>query len=410
MITIRKKNKSIKKMVKKIGILGAGISGLYSAFLLTKKGFSDITIHEKDSSVGGRLFSYKFDKYTVEGGGSVFREDSVHVISLLEFFDIDYKPIPKELCRILKKDGTNLTSMPRKKLIQKVCKNSTCDETFEEACHRILKNKNEIDCVLLGTSYGEILESEAKLECEENLWDEYLFVDQNYYYVQNGFSSLIHKLKTYLLKQGVQILLNSEVQKISKPQKWKIETQSTYFSYDLVISTIPYYFFKTIKLSKELKNWKKLMDERYFYLPYIRIYSQLDGKLKNNTIICSDGKCGRIIPIDNNEKGTFLMSVYTDGTKAEYWKNKNGRELNKSIQHHLRKIIPDVPNVLKSKKFFWDFGISSWRPGDICIRNLMDNIQNPTENIYFVGESYALLAGWIEGSLRSVEFLESISV
>ena len=43
-------------MNKNIIVIGAGISGLTSAYLLSKKGF-DVTIIEKNNSVGGSIES-----------------------------------------------------------------------------------------------------------------------------------------------------------------------------------------------------------------------------------------------------------------------------------------------------------------------------------------------------------------
>ncbi len=45
----------------KVGIVGAGISGLYSAILLESLGI-DYEILEADTRLGGRVFTYRFDE------------------------------------------------------------------------------------------------------------------------------------------------------------------------------------------------------------------------------------------------------------------------------------------------------------------------------------------------------------
>ena len=54
-------------MTKKIGIIGGGISGLTTAFLLKKKGF-DVTVFEAADAVGGNIQTIERDGYTVEQG------------------------------------------------------------------------------------------------------------------------------------------------------------------------------------------------------------------------------------------------------------------------------------------------------------------------------------------------------
>lgn len=51
--------------MKKIGIIGGGISGLTAAFLLKNKGF-DVTLFEKSEQVGGNIRSVKIDDFLIE--------------------------------------------------------------------------------------------------------------------------------------------------------------------------------------------------------------------------------------------------------------------------------------------------------------------------------------------------------
>lgn len=54
-------------MMKKVGIIGGGISGLTTAFLLKKKGFA-VSVFERSESVGGNVQTIQRDGYTVEQG------------------------------------------------------------------------------------------------------------------------------------------------------------------------------------------------------------------------------------------------------------------------------------------------------------------------------------------------------
>src|SRR3954470_437659 len=53
--------------MKKIGIIGGGISGLTTAFLLKNKGF-DVTVFEASAALGGNIQTIERDGYTVEQG------------------------------------------------------------------------------------------------------------------------------------------------------------------------------------------------------------------------------------------------------------------------------------------------------------------------------------------------------
>ncbi|MCY7347146.1 MAG: FAD-dependent oxidoreductase, partial [Pyrinomonadaceae bacterium] len=51
--------------MKKIGIIGGGISGLVAAFLLKNKGF-EVTLFEKSGRVGGNIQTVKINDFLIE--------------------------------------------------------------------------------------------------------------------------------------------------------------------------------------------------------------------------------------------------------------------------------------------------------------------------------------------------------
>jgi monoamine oxidase len=72
---------------KKIVIIGAGLSGLLTAYRLLDKGF-DIEIVEARNRIGGRIHSVHSEKACVELGATWFNETHKNIISLLEEFEI----------------------------------------------------------------------------------------------------------------------------------------------------------------------------------------------------------------------------------------------------------------------------------------------------------------------------------
>ena len=75
-------------------IVGGGIAGLYSGYLLQKRDPKHrFIILEKEKYLGGRLLTYS-DKYmTVEKGGARFSENHHLLLDLLREMDLDKKVV-----------------------------------------------------------------------------------------------------------------------------------------------------------------------------------------------------------------------------------------------------------------------------------------------------------------------------
>ena len=92
-------------------IVGAGISGLYTAYELCKKyPTAKICILEATQYIGGRLHSIKYDGLIMDGGGARFNTDQHRIISLIKEVglwdkvvpiegDTTYKPVYKSLSK-----------------------------------------------------------------------------------------------------------------------------------------------------------------------------------------------------------------------------------------------------------------------------------------------------------------------
>ena len=61
-------------------IVGCGISGLYSAFLLNKN--NKIIVLEKNNYIGGRILETQFHNTTIKLGAGIAQEKSSNVINL----------------------------------------------------------------------------------------------------------------------------------------------------------------------------------------------------------------------------------------------------------------------------------------------------------------------------------------
>lgn len=72
----------------RIGIIGAGISGVTAAYQLAKKGYTHITLLEKSDRVGGKCHSIEYKGKTYEMGTLIGLPTYKHTIELMREFDL----------------------------------------------------------------------------------------------------------------------------------------------------------------------------------------------------------------------------------------------------------------------------------------------------------------------------------
>ena len=58
-----------------IAIIGAGVSGLTAAYYLKKMGYRDVTVFERESYVGGKVLSYKYEENTYDLGAIIIGDE-----------------------------------------------------------------------------------------------------------------------------------------------------------------------------------------------------------------------------------------------------------------------------------------------------------------------------------------------
>lgn len=184
-------------MTKKITILGAGLSGLLTAYLLQNKGF-DIEIIEARNRIGGRIHTINSDTAQVEMGATWFNDIHVNFINLLSELELGY---------------------------------------FEQ--------------FMQGSSYFEPFSAAPAQEIQ-------IPKNSPSYRVVGGTSQLIETLKSKLI--AIPIYLNESVSSIAfENEKIKITTQNQTFETDYVVSTLPQaLFINDISISPTLPQ--KLTD------------------------------------------------------------------------------------------------------------------------------------------------------
>lgn len=387
----------------KIIVVGGGISGLYICYQLLKKGYSNITLIEKNNVFGGRMLSQKINlpdntSVSIEGGAGVIRSTDKLMVNLLNDLNIKtdfWLPSPTPLIYI-DDQGTKLISYGSKQLLNKVCKNATSNQSLIELVNGTNISEEEKITFLIGTSYGELFNSNSLNTCVENNWDEFLFVDHQYGKPKE-WSMLTNELVN-TIKDKTNLLLDEELIKVTPKF---ILTLSSKIAYDTIIFTPPINQLQKIKFTKEYNLWFNEMNKLQFQIDYLRVYCLLENPINFKSKICTNLDIRRIIPISDR----IIMGVYTDGDDALKIHEKIIQSKEESIiyiEDQLQHLIGKV-KILQIWEHFWSNGICGWYPTDKPLEEYLRYINHPLDNVYFCGDGYSLHTGWLEGALESCE-------
>jgi protoporphyrinogen oxidase len=385
-------------------LVGSGIAGLYLGYKLVKKGY-DVTIIEKEKSLGGRMFSEKVETkdqvYFLEAGAGVIRSDEKHIQKLLKELKIPISFWTGKTDIIYhEKNKTEPLNYNYTELLENICQNASNDKTFLDAIDESDLSMKEKIGVMIGTSYSELFRANGKYICEDNDFTEFLINDHDYKFGKpKSWNELVERLEKEILSMGGVIYHEEPVVEIKSDS---VITKTKVISYDELVITCPYHQFKKIKVNNQFDAWKDFMNKYHHETNYLRIYSYFEEDIEIPNKIATNLSIRRVIPISKR----ILMSVYTDGTDATYIHQLNEKELNRLIRKELKILLGrKIPKIEKNWKFYWYKGISNWEPMDMSVDEIVKKIRNPLPSIYFCGDTYSLYPGWIHGALQSCDFI-----
>jgi hypothetical protein len=369
-------------------IIGAGISGLYTAFNIKKK-YPDKTfiILEANNYIGGRTLEEKFNNQLVKTGAGIVRSSDKLLIKLLKELKVTYFKSKSHV-------EYTFTNVDIIKIINQLKK-----EFIKNKIHVTFK---EFALPILGPKlYKQFLMSSGYTDYEKDDIEHVLYMykfENNTFQEPNlyiSWNELIDKLVNYI---GIKnIKTNSKVIKINNNN---VKTINTTYNYEkLIVAT-------TIEsLRKLIKNhiYKEIEGQ-----PFIRVYGVVSSKyiplMKEliKGILVVDNILQKILAI-NPDKGLYMFGyadnknankIYNDFTNKEYLENLIKQALN----------IDDI-KLTKFVSFYRHIGTHYYKPLDTTYKSLLDFIkhaQHPKENIFVVGEVVSENQGWCEGALLSV--------
>ena len=445
-------------------IVGAGISGLYTAYRLCKKyPNSKIAILEATSYIGGRLHSIKYDGLIMDGGGARFNTEQHRIISLIKEVglwnkvipitsDITYKPID---VKYKSNDISLLDTFPtidvfiifmKKFIKEKKIKRDILINTniLDFATDHFSKEYPDIKQHLINIYpyYSEL----GVLNAVEglNLFSNE-FSDKTKYYILNGgleqlADTIYNKLKDLnknnkcnidIYKESPVLEIHEELCLKNNQNGYIINTEYKGINKDLIanklILTIPKN--KLLQIKYKLNdntnttktNFKKLMYNINSVQnePLYRIYARYPlDKTTHKVWFDGIGKISTNLPIKyvipfNYEKGVIMIS-YTDSKFARYWLKKMSEgTFEVTLNKQLKQLFPDkvIPKAKWYKHCPWNSGAGYWKKGydrKIIMPQMIEPLGKNT-NLYICGENYSSHQAWVEGSLETSDMvLDSI--
>lgn len=266
----------------KIAILGAGISGLTTAFLLKKKGH-EVSVFEKSHRTGGYVGTQYKDKYIVEIGANGFLNNEPKTLDLINqlglhdelisskeeskirylLFDGKMRAAPTKPQEILKSDL--LTFSSKIKILKEMwLPPKPSEDISKKSIFEFIKNHfgDEIAEKIVHTAMIGIFAGDAKLLSVEKTFNKLIQIEKEHRSLIKGLKISIQKNGRSSLmsfKKGMQTLidkltgelksdihLSHEVSRIYQEDgKYSVETQSaddesvTFKDFDHVVITLP---------------------------------------------------------------------------------------------------------------------------------------------------------------------------
>jgi len=395
-------------------IIGAGISGLYSAYKIKQMSpKTSILILERDkrSWLGGRANNYNFQGVSVVTGAGVGRKEKDHLLTqLCDKLKIKYGefPVKKQYAKTLQPIDVGKTFAQLKKSFNK---SKDMHKTFKEFALPIL-GSDVYNNFVMHSAYTDY----ENADVYDTLY--YYGFDDNYKSWTALNISWHNLIRRVAEKVGMEnIKTSANVVSIHKMDECKcgflveLENGKKFTCLKTIIAT-------TISSVKKLVPDADKPNSIYQQI-HGQVFLRVYGKFAKSSIAsmkeavpCQTivpGVLHRIIPMDA-DKGVYMIA-YTDNDGAKKLRDRvQDNEKNRTFFCHLLEMALGFQNntlVLTSiKDFYWPIGTHYYEPlhGPFKDRKeFIKTAQYPLPGMLVVGEMISMNQGWVEGALESVE-------
>jgi hypothetical protein len=392
-------------------IIGSGLAGLYSAYLIKKHTPTKTILildKEKKTWIGGRTGNETFYNTEIVTGAGVGRKNKDTLLIRL----LKELKIPMQECTIKMnyaktiKNPVNVVKIIA--YLKKQYNQKDATKTFKQFAEPLL------GCELyksftICSGYTDYENEDVK----EVLYN-YGFSDNHPGWISLiiSWKKLVQKLVEYIGTKNVKSL--HKVIKINKlnnnPSLFKTicENNQTYYSNKVIIGTT------ITSLQNLLPNFS--IYQQIKGQPFLRVYGKFtkeSGKIMKHfvpyqTIV--PGPLHKIIPLKND----VFMIAYTDNQGATLLKDKiennlPNRKLFVNLLERSLGIDECTLELIAIKGFYWPIGTHYYTPlqGYNNRKNFLKSAQHPEKDLLVVGEMVSMNQGWTEGALESVEAIKN---
>ncbi|MDI6655327.1 MAG: FAD-dependent oxidoreductase, partial [Candidatus Hydrothermarchaeota archaeon] len=422
-------------------VVGAGISGLVAAHELAKVGYK-ITVLEKNSFIGGRIYPFVREGFTADAGAQLIGEEYYNTFRLLKDIGLENdliklnepsaalysgkKIFSLNFLGIIKHNKLNFyDKLDLYRLLKKVdIIGKQCYLTFTNE-----KNQQDFDSISIAewtikNSTERILEyfvqpsiTALTLTEPEKLSALYgltlLYSDlKNSYTLKNGLSSVISSISQKLKNFGGIINTNCEVVKIERENKkfvveYKHNNETKMIETSNVICSTP--AFATIKILPKLSSSTKSALSNVEYSSGLQILLALNEPVWNNSwaILIPRKELKDFAMISESTvasptfapKGKGLMEVFVYGKTANRLSKLSKPKIIKFILDKLKLLFPKISKKLTWYEVIrWDYVIPIYPPGFSEIRRefktSIDNLALAGDYLYLPSIESAVYSGF----------------
>ena len=342
-------------------IIGGGISGLYTAYQLSKHTHASILILESKGRLGGRIKSLVRDEHLIETGAARIAASHPKVFELAETLNI-----PRTQFTLLREKTKSQSTL---NTLSHILKYKNRNETLLEL---LKKTKNishkDINAFLKDWGYSGNI---ALLQSSEFKMKNYT---EPHFKLSCGLSEIIKRLAHHLEKQpNVHILLGHPCTSLSQSRGlFRVHTQKHTFTSHKIFSSIH-------SISSTQNTLQKIITKlENTVVPnnYIRLFQFSPNESTRETFQDKE-------PKEPKEP----KQIYEDGEKAK-----------KLMEKYVAGSLQQKHKMIES--FYWKKGAWFWKTR-VNVKTIAPYSLQPLPSLHFIGDTFSRNQAWMQGALET---------